>query len=398
MDKFNSGGGFPSPPEFLLAIDASICRPYTRDIMGNEFFNQASVLGAPTQATYRDLVRQQQIPRGSTTAVALPQPIPGFVVGRSTLEGAPVGWNSKAIASIINIDPDVQGEGFTLDLSTVTADAFSKATDAAQIKQAVSIDDLRNRASSVFRSLARDQTLAQPASPPSPPPPPQEGVNMETPPASGMTPALDMAPAQPLLGHSSQPVPPAASPQGPPSTIPNPHSGQTKAASFVQPAAPASAPTSAPAPAAPFPLKYQALGGEASQLVPPQGNPASLFDQLSTPQALPGPSRPGRAAGSAPTYKVTFEVQGAPMSIETWYHDVIRDEHVLVLVYDTSCVGYPRSRLQPTDSDIAVHIDGSDSIYLVQDPSITFEFGDQEFQVLLIKAEHPYASAAATVE
>jgi len=67
-----------------------------------------------------------------------------------------------------------------------------------------------------------------------------------------------------------------------------------------------------------------------------------------------------------------------------------------VLVYDTSCIGYPRSRLQPTDNDIAVHIDGSDSIYLVQDPSITFEFGDQEFQILLIKAEHPYASAAAT--
>jgi len=69
---------------------------------------------------------------------------------------------------------------------------------------------------------------------------------------------------------------------------------------------------------------------------------------------------------------------------------------VLVLVYDTSCTGYPRARLQPTDSDIAVHIEGSDSIYLVQDPSITFDFGAQEFQVLLIKAEHPFGGSATT--
>jgi hypothetical protein len=75
---------------------------------------------------------------------------------------------------------------------------------------------------------------------------------------------------------------------------------------------------------------------------------------------------------------------------------VIRNEHILVLVYDTHCVGYPRSRLQQTDSDIAVHIDGSDSIYLVQDPQIGFEFAGQEFQVLLIKVEHPFAVAAAT--
>lgn len=340
--------------------------------MPTDFWNQASVLGAPTQEVYKQLAREQHIPRGSTTAIALPQLMPGFMVGRCTLEGAPPGWRHDGIAAQINIDPDIAGEGFTVDMSAITPDAFSQATDQAQLRQAVSVDDLRNRASSVYRVLAGRQALA----------PPQGEETMPQP--EGNMVAMGLSTAAQPSPHAAL----AATPR-PVQVAPNPNTGQTKAATFAEPVVQTPAQPAPPAaPAAP--------AGQPAPARPVQASGHSLFDQLTAPQAV-APRTAHRADGSAPTYKITFEVKGAPMILESWWHDVIRNEHILVLVYDLICVGYPRSRLQPTDNDIAVHIDGSESIYLVKDPSIAFEFNNQEFQVLLIKAEHPYGAATAAV-
>ena len=96
-----------------------------------------------------------------------------------------------------------------------------------------------------------------------------------------------------------------------------------------------------------------------------------------------------------PTYKVTFEIAGSPVKYEAWYHDVIRNEHVLVMIYDTACVGFPRTNLKPSSEDIAVLVAGSDAVYVTQDPNISFVFGGQEYKILLIKSTNPLAAADA---
>jgi len=329
----------------------------------NDFSNQTVAGGTPSPESYQQMCADQRISRGSTRAVALPQALPGFEVGRSTLEGAPIGWDPKGVASQITIDPDVAGGGFTVDMSKVSADQFSQATERAGLRQAVSIDELRDRAASVYQSFVVGNTQAAA----------QEEVMRN----ENMMGALDIPAARPTSPSGHPPAGP------PPQMGVNPHATEVKAASFAAPA-----PVPAPEPAAPPAQAPQALG---------------LFEQMAPKAAAPQPqARVATAAASpggsaAPGYKVTFEIQGAPMVLEAWYHDIVRNAHTLVLVYDTGCVGYPRSRLQKTDSDIAVHVAGSDSIYLVQDPQITFEFEGQEFHILLIKGEHPYGETPAPV-
>jgi len=310
---------------------------------------------------YQTLVKQQHIPRGSTMAVALPQALPGFVVGRSTLNGGVIGWDPSGIASEVHVDPDLKG-GFIVDLTKISADAFHQATDSAKLKDAISIDDLRARASSVFRTFASPaQQLTDE----------EEGVTMP----DGLTRALSMSTVEPLSKQSAMPAAVPAQTM-PVSTVPNP---------FVQ-AEPLLAPPQAP----PQPQQYRAPAQQQPRPQAVSHAPSSLFEQLSGPRPAAAPAAAQRGAGAPPTYQVTLEVKGSPVAIEAWYHEIIRREHVLVLVFDTSCVGYPRSHLRPTDSDIAVHITGSESIYLVQDPQIVFDSGGQEFKVLLIKSEFPY--------
>jgi len=334
-------------------------------------FNQTHLGGAPTPDAYSALAREQHIGKGSTRAVALPSNMPGFVVGRSTLQGAPPDWDSKHVANIINIDPDVAGEGFTLDMSTISADAFNMAAHDAELGRALSIDDLRDKASSVYRQLAQVD----------PPPAAPQGVAIMQ---EGTIPGLSM----PSTPPGASPLVPAA--VAPMPTVANPV-GAVKAASFAQPAV--------TQPVAPQPMAHSGVPVQPTVTAPmtPQQPAPSLFEQLTPQPARPAPRIPTHdttaAAGGPPTYRLTFEIQDFPVSIEAWYHDVIRNDQVLVLIYDTRCVGYPRTQLQPTDKDIAVHIDGSDQIYVVQDPSINFTVDSQEFQVLLIKSTAPFGGA-----
>lgn len=322
-------------------------------------YNTGTLLsGQMTPDGYRELAKQQHVSPGSTRAVALPALLPGYQVTRSTLNGAPKGWRHSTVAQKVCVDPDLSGEGFIVDLSKVSADAFQRATHAAALQDAESIEELRDKASMVFRAVSGQRPVAVPSESP------------EVNPMDLMQP-LNIATA-PKNGQNTQ---------TPFAMVPN--AGLHKAAAFTQEAMPpAQMPQPAPAPQPQVPAQPR---GSANP-------PASLFDQVSR-----GPARnvahPLRTAGGPPTYKVTFEVKGSPIAIETWYHDVIRNDHVLVLVYDTSCVGYPRSRLQPTENDICVYVDGSDAIYVAKDPSISFTFDSQEFQVLLIKATHPYQQA-----
>jgi hypothetical protein len=124
---------------------------------------------------------------------------------------------------------------------------------------------------------------------------------------------------------------------------------------------------------------------------------ASLFASMK-PQAPAPPqhSQPCEDSGKpfvgAPTYKVTLEIESFPTSIEAWYHDVMRNEQTLILVYDTRHTGSSRTRLRPQPADIAIHVEGGAVFYICTDPSISFVYEGNEFTVFLIKQEHPFAA------
>lgn len=317
----------------------------------------AQLGGTLTPDIYQQLTKEQHIGRGTTQAVALPQLIPGFMVGRSTIMGAPQGWDPQGIAARVNVDPDIAGEAFTVDMTKLTSADVERVSRGAQLNQAVSIDDLRNRAAEVYR------TLSKPAGSPT-----NGGEQMQEETRAPLS-TPTSPPEQPQQRQSSTYVP---------SMAPNDTFKQVALEGWREP--PQAAPPTPPPAPPPAPAQQ----------------PASLFAQVSAPQPRAAvPHSAPRARSQPPTYKVTFEIKDSPMSFEIWYHDVVRNEHVLVLVYDTSCVGYPRTRFKQTESDIAVYVDGSDAIYIAQDPAISFEFDGQEFQILLIKETYPTQRDAA---
>jgi hypothetical protein len=109
-------------------------------------------------------------------------------------------------------------------------------------------------------------------------------------------------------------------------------------------------------------------------------------------KAKPAPARAeheGHATASAPTYKLTMEIKDSPISSEMWFHDVIRNEHVLALCYDTRCVGFPRTRIRLQAEDIAIHLAGSVELYICTDPGISFVHNNDEITIYLIKSTHP---------
>lgn len=267
--------------------------------------------------------------------------IPGTLVPRSTLLGGQVGPKVKPV---IIVDPDVPGQSFIVDRDQINKESSIRAAASADINSATSTEDLRFRASQAFRTFAADNR-------------PQ------------LQPLADMPEIQPPAKKQS--------------TVKSDIRGFDSPAKRVVAAQPAS--FDAPAVTATAPVQE------------PIAKPASLFARVNPAPArlspVPEPAK-SEHTPTAPTYKVTIDVKDSPISLDVWYHDVIRDEHVLALCYDTSLVGYPRTRLRPTPNDIAIHVEGSDSIYIVADPNIRFMYGTDEIQIFLIKSEYPYGTPA----
>ena len=117
---------------------------------------------------------------------------------------------------------------------------------------------------------------------------------------------------------------------------------------------------------------------------PTNGRP-SLHDALTQP---PAPARQPR--------KVMFEIPRAGQ-ITTYYHDVVRAEGTLVLVYDHSQASYPHyvpPVLEDEDGEpeplaVAVYKDGpgQSRMYLVYYTGLHFVFQNQEFFVLVVERE-----------
>lgn len=90
------------------------------------------------------------------------------------------------------------------------------------------------------------------------------------------------------------------------------------------------------------------------------------------------------AAAGPPTRKVQFFPQGQPFEIAGYFHQVIiqNDKRALVLVLDTTCVGYPA--VFPVESDIplGVEIDGRSEMFVVE--SLGYRFPLNHFDVCVL--------------
>jgi hypothetical protein len=269
-------------------------------------------------------------------------------------------------------------------MTKLRKDLLKEVTEAAGVKQAISIEERRYRASMAFRQLAVDEPLDVPAVShdevrESPFNVPGMYVTPKASEGGGQLPMQQQPDYNPFHGITMAPpcTPVKAAKdemRGPPSVpMAQPQHPLTMNQQVnPQPMGPGM-PLQAPAP------------------VPPPNQPSSLFERMSQPTRQSQQSYQEAPRGSAgpPTLKVTFEVDGSPWRQEAFYHAVIRQEANLILVFDRRAVGFPRVFPQETEADMAVMVDGTEVIYLCQVTGIQFSFEDKDFCHMLVKKEFP---------
>lgn len=349
--------------------------PLARDT----FWDRGTSIGASTldPTAYHD-PSEEILPASHTTvAAALPPAIwgaRGTIVRGSTLGGAPLGWDPNGVSMRVNVDPDIPGQGFVIDPTRISEAMAAAAVADANVRGAQTVEDLRFRASNAMQAFAiSNKPDLVPTS-----------TNQRLSPIS--MPGVYVVPESTLGGAQVRPQQqaPVAQLQGVQTKhaeIPN---SMTKLLPGFGPDAPIQMGPSVPVQQPLDPIHAPQPTAPAAQ------KQASLFASMTSPsQAQRAPKATAAPAG-APTYKVTLEIKDFPTSIEAWYHDVVRNEQVLALVYDTRIVGYPRTRLRPQPEDIAIHVEGAAAFYICTDPGISFVYDGNEYTVFLIKGEHPY--------
>lgn len=124
-------------------------------------------------------------------------------------------------------------------------------------------------------------------------------------------------------------------------------------------------------------------------------SPLSFFGQPHTPHTPPTPqpqvqfreSLQPVQTSQPPAVHVTFEMEHFGM-LPMAYHDVIVEEGFVVLVFDTRHKGSTKYFPPPAKSDaprMAMSIDGTDEVYLVQTTGIQYVHDNKEFCILLVE-------------
>ena len=89
---------------------------------------------------------------------------------------------------------------------------------------------------------------------------------------------------------------------------------------------------------------------------------------------------------ATPETKVTFEMEGWG-TFEAVYHEVIKNECMLVLVWDNNFKGGMHFTPPASDRLLAVKVDGSDKVYFVNSTGTKFTHGQYEYCLLIIDQE-----------
>jgi len=377
----------------------------TQDLNRDSFWDGSNNSVHKTQldpAKYHDTAAETMPLSGRSMDSLLP---PGVWGARGTIirsagdQGAPLGHDPDAVATRINVDPDIPGQSFTYDPTKITQEALFAAMQDGNMN-ATSIEDRRFKAANVLKQFAvvdvESNNVTKSLEPRSPPR--EAPVNLPgtyVVPAStdggGQVPMQDSkqeapAPIGVELGRPATPIQRSglASPVQSPLATPQTEKLEAQPVKAAAMAAPAPAPLPDPVPRA---------STIPSSLFQPHMNAPSVAGQpwLSTDTKE---TSAVDSSASAPGVKCRLEVRGKPWKDTVYFHQVIREGHALILVFDKRAVGYPMTFPQmPEDvndaPDIAVYVDGSSSIYVTAMTGIQFPIDQYEICVLLIKDEQP---------
>jgi len=320
--------------------------------------DQANI-GQHSQPAYNDISREY-LTNGQPVAHVLPTGpggLRGVLLRPSTEGGVPAGYNPHQLTDMeMTVDPHISGQSRKVRLNALTKEAVQQASAAAQQNLAGSqvFDNLtdhiarrRFRASMAMHSIDQQGPVIL------------DGDDRD------MGKDLPVTPEKAAETNYQQP----AQPQQPPQPQRPPQAAQQAPAQPTQPWQP---PQRVASPLAAF-------NQPAGTPIPAQQPVMNVVDT----------SQPLRPQAQPPQKKVTFEFPEAGM-LEAYYHDVIKSDATLVLVYDERHQGTRYMPPQASEQQIAVHPEGADVVYLVEATGIQYSHGTYTYCVLSIAQEAPY--------
>jgi hypothetical protein len=304
----------------------------------------------------------------------------GVVIPHATPLGGSMGFNHHKAATEVYIDPELNNKSIVIDMRQFQSEHAKAALARACSEAHSQCVDPKDAAVVTYGAFARDQNAPGQSSPV------EVTLQRGNEQASSVYDEVRQAPVQ-MPGVY---VAPKATPGG----------GQYKQASFSrQPPAPAHMVAPPPPPMQPY--------------VPPPPNPEpppmqNIPDSMQLREAF-SPSVQ-RAQPQAPSMQrmlapqqvrqrlVVFDMPKPFGRFKTYYHDVVRQDMVMVLVYDHSqmsqMVWFPGAMENDagTPQPIATFVQAAstnepDMIYLLHPTGLQFKYGDKEFCLLTIEKE-----------
>jgi hypothetical protein len=348
---------------------------------------------------------------GRSIASLLPGRLRGVVVPRASVFGGSRGFDPHK-PRLVNIDPDIKGQSCVVDLSQITKESMEQAfMEAAENPLAQS--DIRLLAAQTFHNLAVGYEPVGMG--------PSRGPRLQERRAplgdfgSYVVPRAGLGGGQILEeGLSEEPVDPQEliSPSVSPGRKVLPNLKRFDMPARIRPEDdPRSfqANVGLPPPPTRATDEYgtpidgddaqEPLDGYAIQR-PAQPPRQRFVDQTATrPKQQAKPARSVKLAGpppqerqreytnntqaTPPATRVTFEIDGWG-EFEAMYHEVIKNDQVLVLVFDTRFQGGGKYFPPATDKLLAVKIEGQDTVYFVNSYGTRFQHNGCEYCMLVI--------------
>ncbi len=329
---------------------------------------------------YLDPATQTLESSGRSIASLMPSSsgLRGVIIPRATVLGGSSGFDSNK-PRLVNIDPDVKGQSCVVDLGLITEESMNAAFNEASSNPLVQ-NNLQLRAAQTYHNLA---------------------IGYEP---VGMTKSVNNITSNRLspLGGSAYVVPKAKLGGGQePEEIFQQQTDdvpQQLMSPSVQPRNVIPTPINRPI------MQKVAEVEDAQGLADSQDEAFNTFMSHPTKPSLPTyrdqtarhvkpatqPLKkitpPTQMIISPPATKVTFEMAQWG-TFEAMYHEVIRNDCLLVLVYNTKFKDGMKFMPQATEQPLAVKIDGSDKVYFVYSYGNKFEHAGYEYCILVIDQE-----------
>jgi hypothetical protein len=343
----------------------------------------------------------------------------GVVIPRATTFGGSRGFDPHK-PRLMNIDPDIKGQSCVVDLSKITKESMEEAfIEAAQ--NPVAASDIRLLAAQTFHNLAvgyepvgmgpsRGPRLVERRSP-------LGDFGAYVVPSAGLGGGqVFEAPAQERPSSPEENISPSVTPRTGPAIDPDilKRAGMNRPFQTNQNPRDMASNVGMPAP----PMRMTDENGNPingaemeapldgyqieRKTEPPTRQKQGFVDQ--SPPQMQAPPRKVKLAGpppgtqerapaqqsapvGPPETRVTFEIEGWG-EFEAMYHEVIKNDCVLVLVFDTRFKGGGKYFPPATDKLMAVKVDGQQNVYFVNSYGTRFQHGGYEYCMLVIDQDN----------